>query len=240
MDYKFAQNDNFEDFAAGRVIYNAPGYTNFPVRLASEIFSRCYELINADGKVTLYDPCCGIGYLLTTLGFLHGDKISEIYGSDIATDALVLAEKNFQLLKNEGLVTRLKDLESKHLQFGKQSHQEAMISCEKLSQLLASDVKTTIFQRDVLDKDFKSKLPLIDVIICDVPYGELVEWESDFKSFDDITRMVDNLGKNLNNSGVLAVISDKKQKINSGTLVRVSKFQVGKRKVEFFRKKVDE
>ena len=34
IEYKYVQNDNFEDFASGRVIYHMGGEPTFPVRLA--------------------------------------------------------------------------------------------------------------------------------------------------------------------------------------------------------------
>ena len=35
MKYKYCENDNFEDFASGRVIYGGTGVPNFPVRLGN-------------------------------------------------------------------------------------------------------------------------------------------------------------------------------------------------------------
>ena len=42
--YESAQR-SYEDFASGRVLYNAQGTTSFPVRLASEIAQRCFQLL---------------------------------------------------------------------------------------------------------------------------------------------------------------------------------------------------
>ena len=50
LEYKFAPNDNYEDLSCGRVIYHRAGFSNFPVRLASEIFMRCFELIGEPNK----------------------------------------------------------------------------------------------------------------------------------------------------------------------------------------------
>ena len=41
MEYKYGKNDNYEDFSSGRVLYHVRGMTNFPVRLAQEIYGRC-------------------------------------------------------------------------------------------------------------------------------------------------------------------------------------------------------
>lgn len=43
MEYKYSKDDNFEDFACGRVLYHRSGMPSFPVRLADEIFKRFME-----------------------------------------------------------------------------------------------------------------------------------------------------------------------------------------------------
>ncbi|MBG9795269.1 hypothetical protein ABD76_23525 [Paenibacillus dendritiformis] len=60
MEYFFEKkHSGYEDFASGRVLYNARGTTAFPVRLASEIIQRCSwmdeALSNLDAK--LRSPC---------------------------------------------------------------------------------------------------------------------------------------------------------------------------------------
>lgn len=37
MEYLYCKNDNFEDFASGRVLFGGRGIPNFPVRLLLEI-----------------------------------------------------------------------------------------------------------------------------------------------------------------------------------------------------------
>lgn len=80
------KQQNYEDFASGRVLYNQKGAAAFPVRLASEIFLRSKNYLKKKGvkePITIYDPCCGGAYILTTLGFLHGECFSKIIGSDV-------------------------------------------------------------------------------------------------------------------------------------------------------------
>ena len=48
--------------------------------------------------------------------------------------------------------------------------------------------------------------------------------------------MLDQLLENLNDDGIVAISSDKRQKINNCNYKRIKKFQVGKRKVEILRK----
>ena len=43
MEYRYSNDKNYEDFVSGRVLYNYKGITNFPARLAQEIFGRCLK-----------------------------------------------------------------------------------------------------------------------------------------------------------------------------------------------------
>ena len=59
MEYKYTKNDNYEDFASGRVLYHVGGEPTFPVRLALEIYERCLLYSNKKTEISLYDCCCG-------------------------------------------------------------------------------------------------------------------------------------------------------------------------------------
>lgn len=41
MEYKYTNNENYEDFASGRVLYHVGGEPTFPIRLTLELFERC-------------------------------------------------------------------------------------------------------------------------------------------------------------------------------------------------------
>ena len=131
MNYRFIENQSFEDFASGRVIYHKSGVPNFPVRLAGEVFMTCLELCDKD-KVVLYDPCCGGAYMITALGFLCVKHMDSIYASDISQEAMVLAKENLSLLRPQGLERRRLQLQAMHREFGKDSHLDALQSIEKL------------------------------------------------------------------------------------------------------------
>jgi hypothetical protein len=109
MPYQFAtESRDYSDLAAGRILQNFPGHPAFPIRLASEIFQRCLPILAKENiPVSVYDPCCGGAYLLTTLAYEHWSQIHTIIGSDIDTDALNLAERNLSLLTLDGLDQRL-------------------------------------------------------------------------------------------------------------------------------------
>jgi len=233
MEYRFAENKNYEDFSCGRVIYHQSGFSNYPVRLASEIFQRCVEMLGNPEKINIYDPCCGGGYLLTVLGLLHGEQITTIYGSDIAVKAVETTTKNLQLLTTDGLLKRIKELETMYDCYQKDSHLEAMASAKNLLEFTKTTVNYDVFERDVLHYQNEANFQA-DIIITDVPYGDLVHWSD--KDGNPIDKMLDNLLINLTDNGIIAISSDKQQKITNPSYQRVKKIQIGKRKVEFLRK----
>ena len=240
MNYKFVKDANYEDFSGGKVIYHQPGFTNYPVRLACEIFMRCLAKINK-AKVNIYDPCCGGGYILTVLGFLYGDRIGCIYGSDISTGAVTLTEKNLQLLSLTGLLRRKEELDTLYRNYRKDSHKQAVRSTQRLMEMLHSnEICYRVFKRDVLAE--KVICPItnmdIDIVITDVPYGNLIEWSASDPFVIDT--MLDNIKHDLNSGAVIAVSSDKRQKISNPAYVRFEKFVAGKRKVEILRRDENE
>ena len=90
MKYAYSRADlPSEDLASGRVLFSRPGFTAFPVRLASELFLRATALLarlNKRPPYHLYDPTCGGGCLAVTLGFLHGDLLRAISMSDVSDE----------------------------------------------------------------------------------------------------------------------------------------------------------
>ena len=67
------------------------------------------EYLPEKSHLTLYDPCCGSGYLLTVLGYLNHNQIDMFVGSDIDQNAAELARQNLALLTWEGLMNRVKE-----------------------------------------------------------------------------------------------------------------------------------
>lgn len=239
LNYKYIENKNFEDFASGRVIYHKSGYTNFPVRLAGEIFMTCLDTIGKkDGKAVVYDPCCGGAYLLTALGFMLGNKIDSIYASDVSTDAVELAKENLNLLTVQGLSNRKSQLIEMYNEFRKESHREAIISADNLLKqiyLQNQSIDCSVFSADITkhnslsEKDFKA-----DIVITDIPYGNLVSWSDN--SPLAIDKLLDTVACVLNENSVVAISSDKAQKITNSRYKIIRKILVGKRKIELLQK----
>ncbi len=238
MEYKYASNDNYEDFASGRVLYHVGGAPTFPVRLALELFERCLQYSNKKSEITLYDCCCGGGYMLTVLGFVKNETISKIYGSDINLESIQLAKDNLSLLGEEGRNKRRTELETLYEKHGKSSHKEALQSMEKLEQGLTKEITTSVFPQNVLEV---TNLPFIpDIIITDVPYGNLVQWKEGSEGKDsslDINQMMDALCKVCGRDTILCVCMDKKQKIQTDRYQRLERQLIGKRKFELYQKK---
>lgn len=228
---------SFEDLACGRVLYHRSGYPNFPVRLAGEVFLNCLEIIGkTEEPVVLYDPCCGGAYMMTVLGFLFGNRIGSIYASDISESAVALAGDNLRLLTPGGLECRKAQLKELYDAHGRESHLEAIASAERLSERVkqqAREVKCTVFSADAMDALSLKHAPFqADVVFTDVPYGNLVSWSENTPFAID--RLLDTVVPVLKERSVVAVASDKSQKISNPQFKRVRKLLIGKRKVEFY------
>lgn len=234
MEYLFCKEDNFEDFASGRVLYGGKGIPNFPVRLLNEIYGRARSYSQKKTDLSIYDPCCGGGYALTVLGFCHNNEIGRLYGSDIDENMIAHAKKNTALLTEDGIQERMAEIRQLYAEFGKSSHQEALVSCEKLQKMCGNPVQTEIFMADCT-KPLPHIVP--DLIITDVPYGNLVEWENGQAL--SIDEMLEQLWRIAHEETILAVCMDKKQRLNSMRWKRLEKQNVGKRRFEILKRVAD-
>ncbi len=229
MQYRYVtEKENYEDFAAGRVLLSRGGMTSFPVRLASEIFQRCADTFPTKQRLRVYDPCCGGGYLLTVLGFLHSACIQSLHGSDINSDLVRLASDNLRLLTVEGLNTRRDTLRDLADTYHKPSHHDALKSVERLRPCLpASPIITQTWAADALQPT--AATASVDLIICDVPYGNVTGWQADAES-NLITALLQAQYDVLVSGGIAAVISDKSQKATCSGYKRLQQETIGKRR----------
>jgi 23S rRNA (guanine2535-N1)-methyltransferase len=237
MKYLFEKNKiSYEHLSSGKILYNSAGLTAFPVRLANEIIQRCFNILEFkgnNGPYIIYDPCCGGGYLLTSIGFLHGERIKKIIASDIDIKALDIAKKNLSLLHVEGLNKRIGELKSLAQTYNKPSHWEAIASAIKLYDLVDSNNHISIdcFKADILNVNkhsFKA-----DIIFTDFPYGLLTKWSAN--EGDVLSYFLTNISKCMkSNSSLLAIVYDKKLKINNPGFQRIKHFKIGKRYINIF------
>lgn len=231
MEYLYCNNRNFEDFSSGRVLYGGEGIPNFPVRLLNEIFGRALSHSGKKTDLNVYDPCCGGGYSLTVLGFFHSDIISRIYGSDIDSRMTDFAKRNIGLLTMEGIHSRRLELKDMLRQYKKESHAQALQSLDRLQAMLQKELPAEIFQADCT-KELPPVRP--DIIVTDIPYGNLATWKS--KEDSPLYTMLHQLARISHKGTVLAVITDKGQKIDTELWTRREKQSVGKRKFEILQK----
>lgn len=231
MEYLYCRNDNFEDFASGKVLYGGGGIPNFPVRLLIEIYCRAKNYLQKKEDIVIYDPCCGGGYALTVLGFFYAQEINKMYGSDIDKNMISHAKKNVALLTDAGISNRKDEIQQLYDKYGKDSHKEALHSCDRLKNMFSHDISVEIFEADST-----KTLPHIfpDIIITDVPYGNLVEWDNGESASLDL--MLEQLWKISHENTVLAICMNKKQKINCNKWERLERQNVGKRKFEILRR----
>jgi SAM-dependent methyltransferase len=238
MQYKYAGERSYSCFASGSVLYNKRGATSFPARLSSEIFQRCAELLKSHGNkgpYTIYDPCCGGGYLLTVLGFLHGREIQRVYASDIDTETLELAERNLALLKAPGLEGRILQIKGMIEDYGRESHREALLNAMQLKAMLAKrteEIAICCYEWDIL-KDFEADNPArdVDIVITDIPYGDIAHWVGESDSSQAVHDFLNNIYPVLGERAVVALVTPKKTKAGHGLYLRIERFNVGKRQV---------
>ncbi|MEP7285561.1 MAG: hypothetical protein ABI947_07315 [Chloroflexota bacterium] len=243
MVYRFSQErEDYRDFAAGSVFYGLPGHPAFPIRLTSEIFQRCLDIRVRDGAVgpcSVYDPCCGGGYLLATLAFLHWPKVRAIYGSDVDTRALEVAARNLNLLNLEGIQQRIEQIESMIRQYDKLSHKEAYHSAQRLKTHLlqlhmSHSITVRTFNANIItDKLIDYFAAPVDLVITDIPYGSRSSWiglPHDAR-YEPSWYMLQSLLNILSTHSIIAIASNKQQKISHDHYRRVDHFQIGKRRV---------
>lgn len=231
MEYKYAENKNYEDFSSGRVLYGHGGVTNFPVRLSQEIFRRCLEYSTKKKDIVLYDCCCGIGYMLTVMGFLNQGIISSLIGSDINKDFVEIAKKNLSLLSYNGMDKRIKELKDLVEQYGKESHREALESAVRLKELITHEIHTETFEADIYELESLHFKP--NIIMADVPYGDMVDWQGKGAGVDNLLDVLYNL---CYEDTIVGLCMNKKQKVTNKGFKLMEKQKVGKRKFVILKK----
>ncbi|MEV0005608.1 rRNA methyltransferase [Micromonospora sp. NPDC050980] len=237
MAYRFETvGRNYADLASGSVLHSAPGHPAFPVRLASEMFLRGLAALGPHEPVTIWDPCCGSGYLSTVLAFLHRRKVSEVIASDIDDGAVALARRNLTLLTQAGLSAREADLAELAARYGKSSHEEAAEAADRLRRRLADDGGDVSSVAQVADAFDPTQLGAVldgrtpRIVITDVPYGEQTEWHGT-NAESGTAGMVRAVASVLPADAVI-VIAARGRRVPLGDDVRpIHKFKIGTRAV---------
>lgn len=215
-----------------------PGAAPFPVRLAGEVFERCRAVLvdkGINGPYTVYDPFCGGGYTLTVLGFQFMVRIKGIVASDADSRMVSLASRNLGLLSATGLNNRIMQIEQLIGKYEKESHKEALESALRLKSI--SEARKLALELDCFSANaaqlgrYKDRLTGVDMVITDLPYGRITSW-SDIPGVEDpASEFLESLQEVIPPHSVVAVISDKKQKVAHAAYRRVERFNAGKRLV---------
>jgi 23S rRNA (guanine2535-N1)-methyltransferase len=239
MKYRFATHrENYEDYASGRVLHGRPGQAAFPVRLASEVFQRCCHRLAARGVAppyTLYDPCCGSGYLLTVVGLLHGARLTRILASDIDPGAVEQARRNLSLLTAVGLDRRLEAIQQLFDAYRKSSHQGALESGRRLKASLTAAheaIETVCFPFDATgDAEWPGEVSHVDIVLSDLPYGRVTSWRGASASTGGAQKLLTRLEAILSPTSVVAIIANREQGTSHAAYRRVDSLAIGKRRV---------
>ena len=239
MNYRFAlENRNYEDYSSGRVFYNKKGTTSFSVRLASEIYQLCKSILMKQGcnkPYVLYDPCCGGAYLLASISFLHGEEISKIFASDVDEAVIPLAQKNLALQTTEGMDQRIIEIQKMIVEYGKESHFRALESALKLKSILerrSNTIEVKCFVSDITkNNNLCNTIHDVNMIITDLPYGEIVSWDSIEDEKVAVEKLLDNVIIVMSSESVIAIISRSKSKIKHKDFKKVMRFVMGKRQI---------
>ena len=246
MPYRYAtENQDYSDYARGRVLYGQHGHPAYPVRLASEIWQRCVAVLRERGErgpYVLYDPCCGGAYLLTTLVLLFRPEISAVMGSDVDAEALDTARRNLGLLRVQGMEQRIEEIRVMYKAYGKASHAAALESALRLRDRLfaggRTEIETRVFWADATDaRALQEGLAgrEVEVLVADLPYGRDSQWkrlrEEGPPSRSPLSQMLEALLAATSARTVLALSADKSQKPAHPGYQRIERFRLGKRQV---------
>lgn len=236
MAYRMVtERANHVRFAGGFVLHSAPGFPAYPVRLAQELFLRGLSHL-PERPVTLWDPCCGSGYLVTVVGLLGRGHLRAIVASDVSPAAAELAAKNLALLGPGGLSRRAAQLRARSAEFGKAVHAEAAEASDLLARelteqggpLAASAATADLFDTRSMRRILPAPGP--GLVVTDVPYGRQVHWGGAVPvDVDPLQAAVANLCAVLDDHAVLAVTAEtRKIDLGAGSVI-LERFRVGTR-----------
>lgn len=205
MSYRYAtERTDHSALASGQVLRSAPGYPGFPVRLASELLQRA--MVHVEGaRVRLWDPCCGSGYLVAVLGLLHRDRLTHVRATDVDEDAVGIAARNLELLTARGLAERERELRRSARDFGRVAFVERAESARDLAAGLAATGGDLPHESGVADVFGLTEPVDADLVITDVPYGEMTRWEGGVPESDPIRGLLAAMGRVLPPRAVVVV-----------------------------------
>ena len=174
MNYLYGPDRDYTDYAPGRALRGGAGRPNFPVRLALELYGRGAAALGRT-PVRLWDPLCGGGSLLFAAALLGEPAPERVLGSDADEGAVDLARENLALLTPEGCARRRAQIEEHLRAFGRQSFAEALGSLDRIA-AQGRGVRAAAAVYDVFSGAAPDLPVRPNLVVCDLPYGDLVDW----------------------------------------------------------------
>jgi tRNA G10 N-methylase Trm11 len=118
--------------------------------------------------------------------------------------------------------------------FNKQSHKDALNSLNNVSKYIKHDIKINTFVADILKEDeLKNKKFCVDIVITDVPYGDLVAWNE--KTNYPINILLNTIIPVINENTIIAIIHNKNQELNNSKYNKIKKYKIGHRIIEIIK-----
>ncbi|CAL9467890.1 23S rRNA (guanine(2535)-N(1))-methyltransferase [Nocardiopsis dassonvillei] len=229
MTYRYAvERTDHSELASGHVLRSAPGFPGFPVRLADELFQRAMVHTGLP-SVRLWDPCCGSGYLATVLGLLHRERIASVRATDVDPDAVGLAGRNLRLLTARGLAEREEELRRAARDFGRPAFVERAEQARALARGLARAGGDLPHEAAVADAFAPAGPVAADLVVTDVPYGEMTRWEGRAPGADPVGGLLASLGRTLPPGAVIVVAARARRIALPGGVRALERVRVGVR-----------
>jgi 23S rRNA G2445 N2-methylase RlmL len=231
LGYRYAvERTDHSALASGHVLRSAPGFPGFPVRLASELFQRA--MVHTGGEpVRLWDPCCGSGYLTTVLGLLHRDLLTGVRATDVDAEAVALAARNLRLLTAEGLAEREEELRRSARDFGRVAFVERAEAARDLAAGLAAQGGDLPHEAAVADVFSLEEGVDADLVVTDVPYGEMTRWEGNVPggAGEPMRGLLSSLGRVLPEHAVVVVTARTRRVVLPEGVRALERVKVGNR-----------
>lgn len=222
MRFEHAPAADYSDLASGHVLFSAPGHPAFPVRLTLELFERA-RLLTGRARVGVWDPMCGAGSIVTTLGLARADAVSRVLASDVSVEAVGLAAKNLGLLGEAGLLARAA------------SGGARAVSARRLldHRGFGPPIPALAAVADITRSADLDRLPLdgIHVVIADLPYGSQTHWRSD--AANPAGNLVRVLRDRLHDDAVIVLCSTQREHFREVPPAHRS-FRHGRRIIKFY------
>jgi tRNA G10 N-methylase Trm11 len=113
---------------------------------------------------------------------------------------------------------------------------DALKSVDNLAQYIKHEIITNTFVTDILKGNaLHNKGFCADIVITDVPYGNLARWTEETNNAIDM--LLHTIIPVINMDTIIVIIHNKNQKINNQEYKKLRKYKVGHRLIEMMKLK---